>query len=73
MKIYPLARADDIPVMISLNGSGKAIDASSRTPMSILRALAALGGPEPAYLVPPSDRFLLASIGIRKDKPFMPL
>jgi hypothetical protein len=71
-KIYPLASADDPPAMIFLNGSGQAIDTIFPDDYQYFEGLAALVEKEPVDAIPPSDRFLLSSIGIEKGKPFAP-
>jgi hypothetical protein len=72
MRIYPLARAGDPPAMTFLNGSGKAIDTIFPDTYGYFESLAALVEKEPVDAIPPSDRFLLASIGIEKGKSFTP-
>jgi hypothetical protein len=72
MKIYPLSRADDPPAMSFLNGSGKAIDTIFPDTYAYFESLAALVEKEPVDVIPPADRFLLASIGIEKGKSFTP-
>jgi hypothetical protein len=71
-RIYPLAKAADPPAMIFLNGSGKAIDTIFPDTYEYFENLAALVEKEPVDAIPPSDRFLLASIGIEKGKSFTP-
>src|ERR1700757_1103900 len=72
MRVYPLARADDPPAMTFLNGSGKAINTIFPDTYEYFEGLAALVEKEPVGAIPPSDRFLLASIGIEKGKSFKP-
>jgi hypothetical protein len=72
VRIYPLARAADPPAMTFLNGSGKAIDTIFPDTYEYFESLAALVEKEPADVIPPSDRFLLASIGIEKGRSFKP-
>jgi len=71
-RIYPLAKAADPPAMIFLNGSGKAIDTIFPDTYEYFENLAALVEKEPVDAISPSDRFLLASIGIEKGKSFTP-
>jgi len=71
-RIYPLARAGDPPAMTFLSGSGKAIDTIFPDTYEYFESLAALVEKEPVDVIPPSDRFLLASIGIEKGKSFKP-
>jgi hypothetical protein len=72
MKIYPLARAANPPAMIFLNGSGKPIDTIFPDNYEYFESLAAVVEKEPVTAISPSDRFLLASIGVEKGKPFAP-
>jgi hypothetical protein len=72
IKIYPLARSGDPQAMVFLNGSGKAINTIFPDTYEYFESLAALVEKEPAEIIPASDRFLLASIGIEKGKPFTP-
>jgi len=72
VKTYPLATAADPPAMVFLNGSGKAIDTIFPDNFEYFESLAVLVEKEPVDAIPPSDRFLLASIGIEKGKPFKP-
>lgn len=72
MRIYPLAAAGDPPAMSFLNGSGKAIDTIFPDTYEYFESLAALVEKEPVDVIPPSDRFLVASIGIEKGKSFTP-
>jgi hypothetical protein len=72
IKIYPLAKAGNPPAMTFLNGSGKPIDTIFPDTYEYFESLAALVDREPADAIPPSDRFLLASIGIEKGKAFTP-
>jgi hypothetical protein len=72
MRTYPLARAGDPPAMIFLSGSGKAIDTIFPDTYEYFESLAAVVEKEPVDVIPPWDRFLLASIGIEKGKSFSP-
>jgi hypothetical protein len=71
-KIYPLSKATDAPAMIFLNGSGKTIDTIFPDNYEYFESLAAVVENQPVDAITPSDRFLLASIGIEKGKPFNP-
>ena len=71
IRVYPLASAGDPPAMIFLNGSGKEIDTIFPDTYEYFESLAALVEKEPVDVIP-SDRFLLASIGIEKGKSFAP-
>jgi hypothetical protein len=72
IRIYPLTKAGDAPAMVFLNGSGKAIDTIFPDTYEYFESLAALVEKEPVEAIAPSDRFLLASIGIEKGKTFRP-
>jgi hypothetical protein len=72
VRIYPLANAGDPPAMTYLNGSGKAINTIFPDTYECFESLAALVEKEPVDVIPPSDRFLLASIGIEKGMSFRP-
>jgi hypothetical protein len=72
IRIYPLARAGDPRAMNFLNGSGNEIDTIFPDTYEYFESLAVLVEKEPADVIPPSDRFLLASIGIEKGKSFAP-
>jgi hypothetical protein len=72
VKVYPLAKAGDPPPMTFLNGSGKAINTIFPDTYEYFESLAALVEKEPVDVIPPPDRFILASIGIEKGKLFKP-
>jgi len=72
VKVYPLAKAGKPPAMIFVDGSGKAIDTIFPDNYEYFESLAAFVDKEPADVIAPSDRFLLAAIGIEKGKPFAP-
>ena len=72
VRIYPLAGAGNPPAMTFLDGSGKAIDTIFPDTYEYFESLAALIEKEPVGVIQPSDRFLLASIGIEKGKSFTP-
>jgi hypothetical protein len=72
IRIYPLVRAGDPEAMIFLNGSGNAIDTIFPDTYEYFESLAALVEKEPVNVILPSDRFLLATIGIEKGKSFTP-
>lgn len=71
-RIYPLAKTDNPAAMVFLNGSSKTIDTIFPDSYEYFESLALLIEKEPLDAIPPSDRFLLASIGIEKGKPFKP-
>jgi hypothetical protein len=72
MKIYSMANAGNPPAMAFVNGSGKEIDTIFPDTYEYFESLSAFVEKEPVDAIPPSDRFLLASIGIEKGKPFAP-
>jgi hypothetical protein len=72
IKIYPLPSAGDPAAMIFLNGSGKAIDTIFPDTYEYFESLAEFVEREPVDAIAPSDRFLLASIGIERGKAFAP-
>ena len=72
MKIYPLAKAADPAAMMLLNGTGKPVDTLFTDTYAYFESLAALVEQESADVITAEDRFLLASIGIEKGKPFAP-
>ena len=71
-KIYPLAKAGELPKMEFLNGSGQAIDTIHSDTISFFEQLSALVNEEPAEVFTPLERFYMQSIGIEKGKKFNP-
>ena len=72
IKIYPLAKAGELPKMEFLNGSGQAIDTIHSDTISFFEQLSALVNEEPAEVFTPLERFYMQSIGIEKGKKFNP-
>jgi hypothetical protein len=72
MEVYPLAQAANPPAMTFLDISAKPIDTVFPDTYAFFEALAKIVEEEPIDAISPSDRFLLASIGIEKGKPFNP-
>lgn len=72
VKIYPLAQAANPPPMTFLDLSARPIDTVFPDTFAFFESLASVVESEPVDAVAPSDRFLLASIGIEKGKPFNP-
>lgn len=72
VKIYRLADAGNPPAMVFMNGSGMALDTIAPDDIRYFEGLAAFAEEEPLEVVPPEFRFLLASVGIEKGKPFKP-
>src|SRR4029077_17600333 len=62
IRIYPLAKANNPPAMIFLNGSGKTIDTIFPDTYEYFESLAALVEKEQDDDIPPSDRALVGSV-----------
>ena len=71
-KIYPLSKAANAPPMVFVNGSGKEVSTVFADNFSFFEDLAALIAEEPVDRTTSNEKFLLASIGIEKGKPFNP-
>ncbi len=71
-RVYPLARAANPPAMNFVNISGKYFNTIPDTDASFFEHVATIVQEEPLEAIDPETRGLLASIGIRKDKPFAP-
>jgi hypothetical protein len=69
---YPLAKTADPPATTFVNISGVAFNVIHATDASFFQAIAEVVHAEPLDAVDPETRGLLASIGIRKDRPFAP-
>jgi len=72
MKLYPLAQTANPAAMTFLDLSARPIDTVFPDSYAFFEALAMIVEQEPVDAISPSDRFLLASIGIEKGKPFNP-
>lgn len=72
LKIYPLARAEDPPAMVLIDGSQHDIATVFEDNYNFYEDLAELIDEEPVDAIPPYERFRLASIGIEKGKAFLP-
>ena len=72
LKVYPLAKADDPPVMEFVNGSTKAFNTVHANNFEFFEELHAVIEREPVAMLDPELRGLFASIGIQKGKPFAP-
>lgn len=72
LKIYPLAQAKNPPAMEFINGSKKPINTIHANNYEFYEELAHVIAKEPIDFLDPELRGLVASIGIRKDKPFAP-
>jgi len=71
-RIYPLASAANPPAMNFVDGSGKSFNTQMANDFSYFDEVARVVHEEPLESIDPETRGLLASIGIRKDKPFDP-
>jgi hypothetical protein len=71
-RIYPLSMAANPPKMNFVNMSGQYFNAIPANDASFFDDVARVVQEEPLESVDPEIRGLLAAIGIRKDKPFMP-
>ena len=72
VKIYPLGKAANPPVMEFLNGSKKAFNTIHATNFKFYEELHAAIDREPIEMIEPQLRGIFASIGIQKGKPFKP-
>ncbi len=72
VKIYPLDRANNPPPMEFINGSGQVFNTIHPNTFEFYEELHRVIHREPVEIVDPETRGLLASIGIRRGKPFEP-
>ena len=72
LKIYPLSIASHPPAMQFIDGSAKAYNTIHANNYVFYEEIATVIAREPVDFIDPELRGLLASIGIRKDKPFAP-
>ena len=72
LKIYPLDRQDDPPPMEFINASGQVFNTIHANNVEFFDELYAVIDREPIEMIDPETRGMLASIGIRKGKPFEP-
>ncbi len=71
-KVYPLSQAASPAAMTFVNGSGKEVSTVFSDNYNFFEDLATLVADEPDDRLRTDERFLLASIGIEKGKPFQP-
>lgn len=71
-RVYPLARAANPPAMHFVNISGVSLNGVFANDVTFFDQVARIVEEEPLEAVDPELRGLLASIGIRKGKPFAP-
>jgi len=72
LKVYPLAKAENPPVMEFINGSGRDFNTIHANSFEFYGELAAVIEREPLGFLDPELRGLAASVGIQKGKPFEP-
>ncbi len=72
LKIYPLSQADNPPEMVFISGSGVKFNTIHANDHTFYDEVATVIRKEPIGIIGPETRGLLASIGIRKDRPFAP-
>jgi hypothetical protein len=72
LRVYPLASADDPPAMEFISGSGHHFNTIHSNDATFYEELHAVIDREPIDVIDPETRGLLASIGIRKGKPYAP-
>jgi hypothetical protein len=71
-RVYPLAREANPPTMHFADISGAAFNMVPANDASFFTAVASVVQEEPLDAIDPETRGLLASVGIRKDRPFAP-
>jgi hypothetical protein len=72
LRIYPLARAADPPPMTFIDVSGEPFNTIAPSDASLFDDVAQVVQEEPLEAVDAETRGLLASVGIRKGRPFAP-
>ena len=72
LRVYPLAQAEDPPTMEFISGTGRSVNTIHANDAGIYEELHAVIDREPVDLIDPETRGLLASIGIRRGRPFDP-
>ena len=72
VKIYPLHRRDDPPMMEFINGSTQSFNTIHANNVEFYDELHTVIDREPVEMIDPETRGLLASIGIRKGEKFGP-
>ena len=72
MKVYPLSTVADPPATNFVDGSHQEVDTIFSDTGQYFVDLAAMIEAEPHEVIPSHERFMLASIGIEKGKPFTP-
>jgi hypothetical protein len=72
ISVYPLDRVANPPVMNFVNISGKNYNRLEFNDATVFEEVAQVVREEPLEAVDPETRGVLATIGIRKDQPFLP-
>ena len=72
MKVYPLAKADNPPKMVFVNGTGKSYNTIHSNDSHFFDEVYKLIQEEPSEAFPTETLGLLAAIGIEKGQPFKP-
>ena len=72
LKVYPLSMAKNPPTMQFIDGSAKLYNTVHANNYMFFEEISTVIAGEPVDFLDPELRGLLASIGIRKDKPFAP-
>jgi hypothetical protein len=72
LKVYPLAQANNPPVMQFISGSKKVFNTVHANSDAFYDEVAHVIAKEPVDFIDPELRGLAAGIGIRKNKPFAP-
>ena len=72
LRIYPLSKADNPPVLTFANGSGRSFNTIHSSDFTFFAEVNDVVQEEPADAIDPETLGLLATIGIEKGKPFAP-
>jgi hypothetical protein len=72
LRIYPLSKADNPPVLTFANGSGRSFSTIHSSDFTYFAEVNDVVQEEPAEAIDPETLGLLAAIGIEKGKPFAP-
>jgi hypothetical protein len=72
LKVYPLAKKNNAPMMEFINGTGMEINAVLPNDYSFFEGLHAIIQEEPDFFLGPEKKGLLANIGIVKGQPLNP-
>ena len=72
LRIYPLSKADNPPVLTFANGSGRSFNTIHSSDFTFFAEVNEVVQEEPGDAIDPETLGLLATIGIEKGKPFAP-